>query len=363
MQKIKKKYFLILLVIIPAVIVIAKFCSRNKAVVYEYSKVSKGEVSKTIAVQGKLDLYESFLVTSMVQGSVTNVYADFNDVVSKGDRLSLIESSAVDQKVFTYAETHRKAKYELESQREFLDSKKSLYSENLISKKELDLAERSYHLALANYNSVKMTYDTILEEQRSKNIFSPTNGIVIQVWAELRKPVSGGTPLFLIAPTLKKMKLIIDVDESDVGNVSKGQQVEFSVSAYPDEKFYGAIEQVRMNPKTVNQIVTYESLVICDNSKNLLRPGMTAAAVVKIDRKDSVLRVQNQAFSVNPEKFTPEPGVRYLWVKRAISTGSKPIKKVKVVTGVEGDFFTEILSGSLKEGDEVLIGLYQKEMD
>jgi HlyD family secretion protein len=362
-QKIKKKYFLIFLIIVPAVILVFKFCSRNKAVVYEYSKVSNGEVSKTIAVQGKLDLYESFIVTSLIQGSVINVYTDFNDVVKKGEKLALLESSSVDQKVFTYAETHRKAKYELESQREFLESKKNLYSESLIAKKELDLAEKSYNMALSNYNSVKITYDTILEEQRSKTVVSPTNGFIIQMWAELRKQVSNGTPLFLIAPTLKKMRLIIDIDESDVGNVSKGQQVEFTVSAYPDEKFYGEIEHVRMNPKTVNQIVTYESLVICDNSKDLLRPGMTASAVVKIDRKDSVLRVPNQAFSVNPEKTDPTPGVRYLWIKRAISSGSKPIKKVKVVTGVEGDFFTEIVSGSIKEGDEVLIGLYQKEMD
>lgn len=363
MQKIKKKYFLILLIVIPVIIIAFKYCSTNKAVVYEYAKVSSGEVSKTIAVQGKLDLYESFLVSSQVQGSVVGVYANFNDIVSKGEKLASIESSVTDQKVFSYAETHRKAKYELESQREFLESKRNLYSESLISKKELDLAQRSYNLALANYDYVKITYETILEEQRSKIVFSPTGGIVIQVWAELRKPVNRGTPLFLIAPTLKKMKLIIDVDESDVGKVSKGQQVEFSVSAYPDEKFYGTIEQVRMNPKNVNQIVTYESLVICDNSKDLLRPGMTASAVVKIDRRDSVLRVPNQAFSVNPEKSTPEPGVRYLWVKRSISTGSKPIKRVKVVTGVEGDFFTEVMSGSLKAGDEVLIGFYQKEMD
>jgi HlyD family secretion protein len=364
MRKIKK----ILLITVPllvliVLVIVSRSCNSGQAVVYEYGKVTRGEVMKTIAVRGNLELYDEYTVSSLVSGEIRGLYADFNQSVRKGQKLAYIESMTTDQKVLSYGPTFKKAKYELESQQEFLSSKKALLSENLISQKEYENALRSYQLSLSSYEQAKALYDGYLEEQRSKTVVAPVDGIVIQVWAKMREPVNIGKPLFLIASTMKKMKLIINVDESDIGFVGKGQQVEFFVNAYASRPFYGVIEQVRMHPKVVNTNVMYEALVICENPDASLRPGMTASATVKVDQKKGVLRVPSGALIVSPAKAEPRQGMKIVWVRRKVVTNDLPVRKVEVKAGVEGDTFTEIVSGPIKEGEEVLTGFYRREVE
>jgi HlyD family secretion protein len=154
------------------------------------------------------------------------------------------------------------------------------------------------------------------------------------------------------------MILTISIDESDIGNIKKGQQVIFSVSAFPDKKFNGIINQVRMNPVKSGGLVTYQALVVCENSELLLKPGMTATATVVIDQKANVLRVLNQAFLISPENDSDsENGKKYIWKKTGIGTG-KSYKKTEVKTGLAGDMHTEIVDG-IKPGDEVMIKIQE----
>jgi HlyD family secretion protein len=141
--------------------------------------------------------------------------------------------------------------------------------------------------------------------------------------------------------------------------------VNFSVSAYPDKVFSGTIMQVRMNPVLValgpsSKIVTYESLVECDNSNVLLRPGMTVTALVNIAKKSGVIRVPNAAFMISPIPVDSSIGKKYVWKKESLSLKSIPMRRIEVKTGIIGDDYTEVTGSDLKEGDEILVGMHNK---
>lgn len=333
--------------------IVVKSCGKSGGKIYVYEKVSSGEVKKTISVTGELDIMDPSMILSKTTGVIENIYTDFNQNVSKGQLLIKMEGAAVEQKILKAQGTVESAKFELKSAERDLEGKKNLYKDNLISKKAMEQAEIDYNAVVNKFKQVKLDYDMAVQERDYTRIYSPISGIVIAVYAKKNTPVAVSTPLILLAPSLSRMTLTISIDESDIGSVKNGQQVVFSVSAFPDKRFNGVINQVRINPVKTGGLVTYQALVLCDNNELLLKPGMTATATVVIDQKTNVLRVLNQAFIISPEDVNEkENGKKYLWKKSGIGTG-KDYKKVEVKLGLVGDMYTEIVDG-LKDGDEVM---------
>jgi HlyD family secretion protein len=335
------------------IILIFKSCGKSGDKVYIYEKATTGEVKKTISVTGELDILDPALILSKTSGVIENIYTDFNQNVSKGQLLIKLDGAAVEQKIMKAQGTVDTVKFEIKSAERELEGKKNLYKDNLISKKAMEQAEIEYNSVLNKYKQVKLDYDLALEERNFTRIHSPISGIVIAVYAKKNSPIGISTPLILLAPSLSKMKLIISIDESDIGNIKTGQQVIFSVSAFPDKKFNGVINQVRINPVKAGGLVTYQALVLCENTELLLKPGMTATATVVIDQKTNVLRVLNQAFIISPDNNSEnESGKKYVWKKTGIGSGNS-YKKVEVKPGLNGDMHTEIVEG-IKEGDEIM---------
>lgn len=340
--------------IILIVILLFKTCGKSGEKVYIYEKVSTGEVKKTISVTGELDIMDPTQVLSKIGGVIENIYVDYNKNVSRGELLIKLEDTPVEQKILRTQGLVDSVKLEIRSAERNIEGKKNLYKDNLISKNAMEQAEIEYNAVLNKYKQVKLDYDMALQEKKYTKIYSPINGIVIAVYVKKNSPIGGYTPLLLLAPDLSKMILTISVDESDIGSVKNGQQVVFSVSAFPDKKFNGVINQVRINPVKSGGLVTYQALVVCENNELLLKPGMTATATVVIDHKTDVLRVLNQAFLISPEDTSEENenGKKYVWKKTGIGTG-KSYKKTEVKLGLAGDMYTEIIDG-LKTGDEVM---------
>ena len=340
------------------IVIIFKSCGKNGDKVFIYEKATAGEVKKTISVTGELDIMDPAVILSKTAGVIENIYTDFNQNVSKGELLIKLEGSTIEQKIMKAQGTVDTVKFEIKSAERELEGKKNLYKDNLISKKAMEQAEIEYNAVLNKYKQVKLDYDVALQERNFTRIHSPISGIAIAVYVKKNSPIGISTPLILLAPTLSKMMLTISIDESDIGNIKKGQQVIFSVSAFPDKKFNGIINQVRMNPVKSGGLVTYQALVLCENSELLLKPGMTATATVVIDQKADVLRVLNQAFIISPETDSDsENGKKYIWKKTGIGTG-KSYKKIEVKTGLAGDMHTEIVDG-IKAGDEVMIKIQE----
>ena len=176
------------------------------------------------------------------------------------------------------------------------------------------------------------------------------------MWIYVKKntPIAVSTPLVLLAPNLSRMILTISIDESDIGYIKPNQQVVFSVSAFPDKKFSGTIYQVRINPVKAGGIVTYQALVLCDNSGLLLRPGMTATATVIVEEKKDTLMVLSQALIVSPEDVPNVNSTKKIVWKKTGAISGKSYKGVEIQTGLQGDMYTEVISG-LKENDQVLV--------
>ena len=170
---------------------------------------------------------------------------------------------------------------------------------------------------------------------------------------------SFNTPtLFTIANDLTRMQVIANVDEADIGEVKDGQKVTFTVDAYPEDTFTGSVTQVRLQPTTTSNVVTYEVVVGAPNPDLKLKPGLTANITITTLEKDSILLVPVKALRFTPEQkdinqadINPAPGKKILWKEQG-----KSIMPVNVSTGVSDGIYTEV-SGNIREGDTIITGI------
>lgn len=356
----KKAIGIVIILLIILIVVITKTCGSNGEKIYIYDKVTRADVRKTITVTGELGLLDPVVVMCKTNGVIEGVYTDFNRAVSKGELLFKLDPTGVEQKVAKAESLLESARLEIESAKRDLEGKKNLYKDNLISKRAMEQAEIEYSSAVSKYKQVKIDYDMTVKEREYTRIYSPITGIVIALYKGKNDPVSDSMQLALLTPSLAKMILIISIDESDIGNIKNGQKVQFSVSAYPEKKFNGVINQVRINPVKSGGLVTYQAMVVCDNNELLLKPGMTATATVVIDEKKDVICVMNQSFIVNPEDDADKDvDDKFLW-KRDGLLGGQSYKKISVKTGLVGDMYTEITEG-VKVGDEIMTKIKESE--
>ncbi len=359
----KRKIILISAAIFAFFIIIvlwARGCKQTLNLVYEYDKVTTGPVEKTISVTGTVDLLESVRILSNVDGIVQKVYVDYNQNIKKGQLMAKIDAGDLNLRLQKAKKQLEKAQLDLLGIKKEYEGKKSLFKENLISENALQLAELEYKKALTTVKQIELDYESLREQQKSTRVYSPIYGIVMSKEIEEGYPIGVNKLMFTIAKTLKKMKLIISIDESDIGYVKKGQRVTFNVSAYPGKKFDGKIDQVRFNPINKGGVISYESVVICNNSDLLLKPGMTATATVLVEEKKNVLRIANDAFVVSPVDVDVPAGKKFIWKKKDVALGDLPVDHVEVKTGLVGDFYTEITSKNIEKGDKILVRLRKK---
>ena len=331
-------------------------CSGSKKVVLKYENVNRGDINKTISVTGTLEVLNSHRILSKTSGIVNQIHVDFNTPVSKGQLLASIDTTEIQQRLLKTQTQLDSVKLELDGAQSDLDTKRKMFSENLISKQAMDQAEIKYKSTFYEYRRTQIDYGQIRDQLANTKIYSPVSGIVITVDILPKTVVSENTLMFQIVPSLSQMKLIINIDESDVGSVKTGQNVYFFVSAFPDKKFSGTISQVRINPVTVAGMVTYQSIVTCNNPEQILRPGMTATATVEVATKKNVLRVPNQALMISPPGEKARADKKIVWIK---SSAVSSYREQEIKTGLAGDMYTEVL-GNLREGEKVLIGVKEE---
>lgn len=335
-------------------------CSGSSDVVYRYEKVMKGDVVKTVSVTGSLDVLNSYRVMSKINGVVNRVFVDFNQVVARGQILATVDSTEIDQEMSRVLAQLERARLDLAGARADIETKKDLYRENLISRKDLEQAELNYKKIAAQYRQFQVEYEIAMRNKSYTRISSPASGTIISMEIRPMDVVSVNKALFVIVEDMRKMYLTINVDESDIGKIARGQRVTFTVSAFPGSVFEGKIDQVRLNPIAQQGLVVYQAIVICENSEMKLKPGMTATATVVVDKKEGVMRVHNEAFIVSPVEVSGDFNRQFVWKKRGGVADSIPVKKVGVKTGLVGDAFTEVSSEKLKVGDEILVRIEKK---
>ncbi len=337
---------------------------------FKTEKVALGGIKSMVTATGTMNAVTTVLVGTQVSGTIKHLYADFNSMVKKGQILAQIDPATFEAQVeqaranlaAAQANVEKAQAARLDTGR-ILERNKNLFARNLIAKSDFDTAETNdasaaaqVKAALAQVQQTRAALNAAETNLMYTRILSPVDGMVISRNVDVGQTVAASfqTPtLFTIAQDLTKMQIDTNVDEADIGRVSVGQQVEFYVDAYPDTMFRGTVSVIRNAPIVVQNVVSYDVVIKVDNSALKLKPGMTANVSIVTAVKEGILRVPNAALRFTPPgRSAPAPGRKGpgVWIVR----DQKP-KRLPIKAGVSDGTYTQVLSGELKEGDEVIV--------
>lgn len=332
--------------------------------------VTEGNIIQKITASGTINPISTVDIGTQVSGIISEIYVDYNSVVQKGQLLALIDPQTFEATVDQKQAALDIAKAELEVTKndiiyyqKHLARIKKLNTSKYSTDKELESAQRDYDNAVAQQAlkeaQVKQA-DAALKQARIDldytKITSSVDGVVISREVEVGQTVAASfeTPtLFNVAEDLTKMQIAASVVEADIAKVKEGQKVEFSVDSFPDEVFEGVVTQVRNNPVTTSNVVTYEVIISIDNKELKLKPGMTANVEIITAERNNVLLVPSKALRFYT---TDENGEVKRYKDKGVWVLEKgQLRRVDVTTGVSDDDNIEIVSDQIKVGDEVVL--------
>jgi HlyD family secretion protein len=353
--------------------VIIRHFRDGSAANYQTAEITRGGITQAVTATGTLNPVVNVQVGSQVSGNIAKLFADFNSQVKAGQTVAQIDPMLF-QAAVTQAEGDlASAQAALELAKVNADRIQKLFVQKNSSQQDLDQAMATLHQAEANVKIKQGALDKAKADLDHCTITSPIDGVVISrsvdvgqtVAASLQAPV-----IFQIANDLTKMQIDSNVAEADVGAVEAGQDVDFTVDAFPTRTFHGKVVQVRNAPITVQNVVTYDTVIGVENKDLKLKPGMTANVSIIIAHKDNVLEIKNAALRFRPPQATaaaphqPRPasspggqrptGARERRPERTVYVLSfgRP-KPVQIKTGISDGIVTEVTEG-LKEGDSVV---------
>jgi HlyD family secretion protein len=279
--------------------------------------LTRGDIVDTVGATGTLEAVETVDVGTQVSGVVKQLFADFNSIVRKGQIIAKLDPSLIETQIEQQTANVVRAEADLErlkvaladAQQKF-ERAKQLSAKNLIPQSELETAEvnvKSAHAQIQSSQAALSQARAQLNNQKVNlgytTIVAPIDGIVISRNVDQGQTVASSMnapTLFVIAADLTKMQVIANIDEADVGRMRPGQNVTFRVDAFPNDTFRGSVQQVRLQPAVVQNVVTYSTVISVPNPELKLKPGMTANVNIEIARRSNVLRVANAALRFRP---------------------------------------------------------------
>jgi HlyD family secretion protein len=356
---------------------------------YVTADVTRGDVRVTISATGTVEALNTVEVGAEVSGRITKLYVDYNDHVEKGQVLAEIDrtqllASADEAAAHVAAQVAviQQAEATLAEADATLTRVQAQAEYGLASKADLDTAKASQArakaaLAAAKANAVVTNagLKTARNQLGKTQVVSPTSGVVLSRLVENGQTVTAGfsTPvLFKIAEDLRRMSLHVYVDEADVGRVKEGQEATFTVDAFPGRTFPAKLVSLRNEPKTEQNVVSYEAVLSVTNDELLLRPGMTATAAITCDEVKDVLLVPNAALRFSPPVVQAGGGLRMPGPPPGGGQGKKPagptvyvlegttLRPVLVKVGVSDGTSTEVTAEGLAVGAKVATDTVEK---
>jgi HlyD family secretion protein len=356
---------------------VVRQCRNGGGANYQTATITRGPITQAVTATGTLNPVVNVQVGSQVSGNIAKLFVDFNSQVKAGQVVAQIDP-ALFQATVTQAEGDlANAQAALELAKVNAKRTQDLFAKKTSSEADVDQAIANLHQAEANVKIKQGALDKAKADLDHCTITSPIDGVVISrsvdvgqtVAASLQAPV-----IFAIANDLTKMQIDANVAEADVGVVKVDQNVDFTVDAFPMQTFQGKVVQVRNAPITVQNVVTYDTVIGVSNPDLKLKPGMTAKVAIIVAHKDDVLQIKNAALRYRPPDATPvetkrtstsrpgRPGggrssagqegraERTVYV---LPSGASRPQPVQVKTGISDGITTEVIEG-LKEGDRVV---------
>ncbi len=365
----------VIIVALLVVLFVMRRCTSSGSASYQAATVTRGPITQLVTATGTLNPVVNVQVGSQVSGNIAKLFADFNSEVKAGQTVAQIDpmlfQAAVTQAEGDLASTQAA----LELAKLNADRIQKLFAQKNSAQQDLDSAMASLHQAEATVKIKQGALDKAKADLDHCTITSPIDGVVISrnvdvgqtVAASLQAPV-----IFQIANDLAKMQIDSNVAEADVGAIEVGQDVDFTVDAFPTRTFHGKVVQVRNAPITVQNVVTYDTVIGVDNKDLKLKPGMTANVSIIIAHKDNVLQIKNAALRYRPADAAAAPAPQPRPASSPGAGGQRPTgarerradrtvyilsfgrpKPVQIKTGISDGIVTEVTEG-LKEGDSVV---------
>jgi HlyD family secretion protein len=358
------------IIIVIAIAIFILFRGNGNEPKFRFDKVVRGDIEMAVTATGTVNPVTTVLVGTQVSGTIKELYVDFNSPVKKGQLIARIDPALFEAQVnqakanFLSAKANlEKAEATLVDAKRTMDRNKELFSKNLVARSDLDTAETNYETANASVSAAKSqvaqtaaALNLAETNLRYTKIVSPVDGIVVSRNVDVGQTVAASfqTPtLFTIAQDLTKMQIDTSVDEADIGKIKVGQDVEFTVDAYPDVTFKGKVWQIRNAPITVQNVVTYDVVINVDNPEFKLKPGMTANVSIIVSIKKDVLKISNVALRFKPAekgKAAVQQKGSGVWI---LEQGNP--KRVPISIGISDGNYTELVSGGIKEGQELIV--------
>ena len=314
-----KKLILIVLVLVAVGVGAGVYTMRNNRPdpTVTSQPLSRGDIVDAVGATGTLEAVETVDVGTQVSGVVQQLFADFNSIVRKGQVIAKLDPSLIQTQIEQQTANVVRAEADLERLRvnladakQKLDRAQQMAARNLIPRTELETAEVNVKSADAQIRSSEAALTQAraqLNNQRVNlgytTIVAPIDGIVISRNVDQGQTVASSMnapTLFVIAADLTKMQVVANIDEADVGRMRPGQNVTFRVDAYPNDTFNGSVQQVRLQPAVVQNVVTYSTVISVPNPELKLKPGMTANVNIEIARRANALRIPNAALRFRP---------------------------------------------------------------
>lgn len=350
---------------------------------YQTAIIASGPLTQTVTATGQLNPVINVLVGSQISGTIEKLYADYNSQVTNGQVIAQIDPA-------TYRANVQQADADLANAKaaQTLTSinaarAKGLLDDRLIPQSDYDQAQANLQQAAATVKLKEATLERTRTDLERCTISSPIDGMVVSRNVDVGQTVAASLSaptLFVIANDLTKMQIDANVSEADIGGVAVGQDVDFTVDAFPYRTFHGKVVQIRAAPITVQNVVTYDTVIGVDNPDLKLRPGMTANVAVITAQRDATVKISNAALRFRPpnapasgEKKTgtsAAPGQRPPGASGSPPKSDRPrertvyllpantdqLQAVSIKTGISDGVDTEVVAG-LKEGDVIVTGV------
>ncbi len=418
MKIIKNKWSIIAGLLIAIVALTAFKFETKKAPQYFAEKVQQGDIQDVVQATGTINAVTTVQVGSQVSGTIQTLNADFNSHVKKGQVIAKIDPSlfqgallqakadladAQANLVAAKANLEKAKAAEAQAKLDF-DRYAELAKEGVVPTQQLDTAKATYQTDAAATSAAQAQVTQAAAQVQQKSaalnvaqtnlnhsiITSPIDGTVVARSVDVGQTVAASLQaptLFTIAQDLTKMQVYVSTDESDVGSIHAGQQVNFTVDAFPNQKFSGKVSAVRLNATTVQNVVTYTTVVDFDNPEMKLFPGMTAYVNIPVATASNVVKVPNGALRYKPDLTADQVSALYQQAgivpkgaagnkggsKTQQSTGTQPsttaviwklgnnkqLEPVQIKLGITDHTTTEVaqvLKGTINSGDQVVTG-------
>jgi HlyD family secretion protein len=357
---------------------------RGSEAQYETTAVTRGKLVQTVTATGQLNPVTNVTVGSQISGIISHLYADWNSHVTNGQVVALIDPA-------TYQANFQQVRSDLANARAALElaqvnerRAKELFDDKLIPQSDFDTAIANLHQAEATVLNKQAALTNSQVNLDRCTIISPVDGIVISRNVDVGQTVAASLSaptLFQIANDLTKMQIDANVAEADIGGIEEEQNVDFTVDAFPNRTFHGSVVQIRNSPITVQNVVTYDTVISVSNDDLKLKPGMTANVSIFIAQRDDAIQIPNAALRFRPPETakaasSPKPPGAASGAGRPgagsggrakggrtrtvyVLKNNKP-EPVQIKTGITDGTYTEVTEG-LSENDKVITSAIAKQ--